>query len=223
MRTRVLRTIFISVGVLFALSRLLAAGTFTTFDPPGSTGTFPSGINPMGAITGSYNDASNMTHSFVRSPGGSITTFDGPNDMFGTQAFGINSAGVITGFYCDAINCHSFLRSRDGSFTTFDVPGAVLGTFPVGINDAGAVTGQYCDTVNCYSFLRTASGSFVTFDPAMVPNNSGVINPAGAVTGYFVTPDFLISRFVRDPKGNRHPIRRTERLPTRQRHMCHRH
>ena len=31
-------------------------GTFTTFDPPGSTGTSVGGINPGGAITGSYFD-----------------------------------------------------------------------------------------------------------------------------------------------------------------------
>ena len=35
-----------------------------TFDPPGSTGTAPAGINPAGAITGYYVDA-NGGHGFL--------------------------------------------------------------------------------------------------------------------------------------------------------------
>jgi hypothetical protein len=38
------------------------AGTYTTFDPPGSY-TYPTSINPAGAITGNYNG-----HGFLRSP-----------------------------------------------------------------------------------------------------------------------------------------------------------
>src|SRR5882762_7035008 len=40
-------------------------GTFTTFDPPGSVGTFPSSINAEGAITGAYSDGQNI-HGFLR-------------------------------------------------------------------------------------------------------------------------------------------------------------
>ena len=36
MKTKILRNIFLSVGVLFASAQLLPAGTITTFDPPGS-------------------------------------------------------------------------------------------------------------------------------------------------------------------------------------------
>ena len=221
MSARSLRNIFISVGLFFALARLLAAGTndavlnfnemprgrsqptFITFDPPGSTGTFPSGINSAGVITGFYN-VGFFNHGFVRARDGIITTFDGPNAVSDTAPSDINPAGVITGTYCDTINCHGFLRRPDGAFTTFDVPGAVFGTFPVGINEGGAVTGGYCDAVNCHSFVRSRDGTITTFDPAMVPNNSGVINPAGAITGYFfVPPTFSFARgFVRDhPKG----------------------
>jgi hypothetical protein len=43
-------------------------GTFTTFDPPGSTGTSASVINPAGVITGSYSDANGAGHGFLRIP-----------------------------------------------------------------------------------------------------------------------------------------------------------
>jgi hypothetical protein len=42
--------------------------TFTTFDPPGSTFTFPQTINPAGAITGWYLDALDLDHGFIRNP-----------------------------------------------------------------------------------------------------------------------------------------------------------
>jgi hypothetical protein len=68
MKTKILRNIFISVGVLFASAQLLPAGTITTFDPPGSTFTFPTAINPGGVITGAFTDASGVSHGFVRIP-----------------------------------------------------------------------------------------------------------------------------------------------------------
>ena len=57
--------------------------TFITFDAPGAgtgpgQGTFPNAINPVGAIGGDYLDASNLNHSFLRAPKGTITTFDAP-------------------------------------------------------------------------------------------------------------------------------------------------
>jgi hypothetical protein len=46
------------------------AATYTTFDPLGSTGTQPQGINPAGAITGYYYDATGVAHGLVRAPTG---------------------------------------------------------------------------------------------------------------------------------------------------------
>ena len=50
--------------------------TFTTFDPPGSLVTEPFAINPAGAITGPYFDASGIEHGFLRARDGTLTTFD---------------------------------------------------------------------------------------------------------------------------------------------------
>jgi hypothetical protein len=50
---------------------------------------------------GSYVDASNVNHGFVRSTQGTITTIDAPGAgtgaYEGTYAFGINGAGDIAG------------------------------------------------------------------------------------------------------------------------------
>ena len=54
-------------GVLHGFVRA-KDGTITTFDAPGSTGTFELAINPGGVITGAFSDASGATHGFVRIP-----------------------------------------------------------------------------------------------------------------------------------------------------------
>ena len=179
----------------------LAMGDVITFDVPGALGTQPSGINSAGVITGTYCDAVTC-HGFLRAPGGSFTTFDPPGSLF-TQAYGINESGAVTGDYCDAVNCHGFVLSGDGgAFATFDVPGDVFGTFPVGINESGAVTGDYCDAVNCHGFVRSGDGALTTFDPYLIINLSGIINPAGAIVGYFFSGAAPpIRSWVRDPKG----------------------
>jgi hypothetical protein len=142
-----------TLGLSFSAS---AQGpTFTTFDPPGATSTQAFSINPAGAITGFYVDASG-DHGFLRTRDGTFTTFDPPGATF-TFPRSINPAGAITGYYlgADLVN-HGFLRARDGSFTTFDSPGAT-GTTPLSINPAGAITGYYfgADFVQ-HGFLRSA-------------------------------------------------------------------
>jgi hypothetical protein len=43
-------------------------GTFTTFNPPGSTFTAAFAINPGSVIIGAFADASGVPHGFVRIP-----------------------------------------------------------------------------------------------------------------------------------------------------------
>jgi hypothetical protein len=69
-----------------------------------------------GAIDGNYFDASGVSHGFVRSKQGAITTFDPPGTGTasgqGTWANDINPAGAITGYYLDANNVyHGYLRT----------------------------------------------------------------------------------------------------------------
>jgi hypothetical protein len=91
------------------------AATITPFDVPGAgtgygQGTFPAAINPAGAITGSYADASSFYHGFLRARNGTFTKFD-PTGSTGTSPSAINPAGEITGNYTDANGtAHGFLR-----------------------------------------------------------------------------------------------------------------
>jgi hypothetical protein len=93
-------------------------GAFTTFDAatyaPCCIWSFPSGITPAEAITGSFNDGSSINHGFLRARDGTVTTFDVPGAGTGfnqgTAPLGITPAGVIMGKYIDTKNVnHGFL------------------------------------------------------------------------------------------------------------------
>jgi hypothetical protein len=130
---------------------------FTTIDPPGSTLTSPSAINPAGLITGHYVDARGQCHGFLRAADGTFTTIDPPWSVFWTSPMSINPAGVITGFYGDASEVqHGFLQAADGTFTIIDPPESTW-TGPSGINPAGAITGVYFGTGSWmqHGFLRS--------------------------------------------------------------------
>ena len=85
-------------------------GTFTTFDaatyPHCRIWSFPSGITPAEAITGSFSDSFAVKHGFLRASDGTVTTFDvpGAGTAFnqGTVPLGINPGGIIMGLYIDA-------------------------------------------------------------------------------------------------------------------------
>jgi hypothetical protein len=143
--------------------------TFTTFDAPGAVlgaylGTYPTSINITGAITGSYSDMNFVIRGFVRSPGGTMTSFDAP--ATGTDPSSMNAAGSIAGSYLAGVYgvFHGFVRAPGGTMTTFDAPGVLLcnaqGTFASSINTGGLVAGYYSYGPTCaYSgFIRGDSG-----------------------------------------------------------------
>jgi hypothetical protein len=124
------------------------------------------GINPSGAITGSYfqpisgNPFTGNYRGFLRAKDGSFTTFDAvpsPSLPCCTWTFGIaiNPAGTVAGYDNDynSVN-HGFVRPSNGTVTILDAPGAGTGfnqgTWPFSINPAGQVAGVYRDANNVF-------------------------------------------------------------------------
>jgi uncharacterized membrane protein len=151
---------------------------FLTFEVPEAdttaqsyNGTFPQSINDWGVIIGSYIDANDVYHGFIRSPDGKFTSFEAPGadttqgSYNGTQPNSINDCGEITGNFSDAQGVvHGFLRSPDGKFTKFDVPGAGGYSNPLAINLEGEIVGDYLDSASViHAFLRHRDGTFSTF------------------------------------------------------------
>jgi len=211
-----------------------AGGTETTiikFDAPGAgtaanQGTFPSGINTSGAITGFTRDANVARHGFLRAPDGTFTTFDDPAAGIcstscgtigpgqGTRAYAINPAGTITGFYSDnSARCHGYVRAANGIFTPIDAPDAGTGPFPQGtfpseftaggINPAGAITGFYVDASSVqHGFVRAPNGVITEFDPTgSIFTNPNFINTLGEITGFYFDANFVGHGFLRALDG----------------------
>src|SRR5438105_4550842 len=80
--------------------------SFITFDVPGLSDTWASGINDSGQIVGSYPDAAGW-HGFLLD-NGSYTTLDVPGSL-STRAIGINATGQIVGSYWDGSTDRGFL------------------------------------------------------------------------------------------------------------------
>jgi hypothetical protein len=95
-----------------------AQGAFITFDaanyPPCCIWSAPSGINPAGTITGSFNDGFTINHGFVRASDGNLTTLNalgaGMGFNQGTLPIGITPGGIIAGQFRDAKDVtHGFI------------------------------------------------------------------------------------------------------------------
>jgi hypothetical protein len=155
---------------------LSAGGTYTSFDPAGSTssgdksvvtGTSPVSIDAAGDVAGSYTDSSSLRHGFVRTANGTITSFDAPgatttagsSTIGGTGALSIDPGGdYIAGIYTDSTGLgHGFIYSQplsgSGTFTTFEATGAsaiagapVSGTGGFSVNASGLLSGTYTDS-----------------------------------------------------------------------------
>ena len=195
---------------------------FADLNPGDYNGTYPTSINDSGAITGYTNDANYVSHSFLRSPDGKITTFQAPGadikpaDAGGTNATGINALGAITGYYLDSKGVsHGFLRSPDGKFTTFEVSGSGgYGSYPIALNLEGAIVGYYTDSnYSFHAFLRSPDGKFTTWiGPDACTGNgsegcygSGAsnINAFGTIAGGFDdnSVNIVHHELVRSPQG----------------------
>jgi hypothetical protein len=113
---------------------------------PGSLNTFITGMNNDGTAAGYWEDSASLTHSFIMTSPGIITSFDPPGAIL-SRALGINDAGAIAGNSCnDTCNGEvGYVRNPDGTFSTVSFPGSTF-TVVSGINKSGTVTGGYVDT-----------------------------------------------------------------------------
>jgi len=194
-----------------------AGGTFVTFDPVGSTATFPASINNSHVIVGFYFDTTSVLHGFVRSPAGKISRYDAPGAGTGadqgTIMGNINQSGEVAGYFADSNNAfHGFLITSGGEFMQFDAPGAGLGPFqgttPIaseGLTEQGAIAGTVFDTNSvAHGFLRAPDGTFSVFDAttdAEATYGFGV-NSQQTVAGIYATPEGAgLGGFLRTADG----------------------
>jgi hypothetical protein len=208
--------------------RAATTGTVTQLDVPGEDtgrmeGTFPVCINGAGEIAGIYSTTlttasgtNSFAHGFVRSAGGTITTFDAEplpttygSTNPGTYVLTINATGEVAGFYIDGVGAeHGFLRTASGTISTFEAPnagtGSEQGTIVTGIDAAGDVIGAYTDTNNMiHGFVRNASTGTITVIDAPGAGTEtyqgtypDAFDAAGDIFGSFTDVNNVVHGFV---------------------------
>lgn len=163
-----------------------------------------------------------IPHAFLRTPQGTLISFDAPGadlnpgDDGGTVAYAINNLGVIAGQYEDTQTIfHGFIRYPDGRIFEYNEPNAGnatdgipdLGTIPANINLQGDTAAYYFDDVgNEHGFIRYHNGTFVTVDP---PNSletmiclETCLTDDGTVTEFFFDGSTGTYRgFIRSSQG----------------------
>jgi probable HAF family extracellular repeat protein len=189
--------------------------TFTTLNNPlaakndtiegiNSNGMFfgITGINSNGMFFGTYQDSSNISHSYL-SNGEAYTPFDHPLGVNGTFIRDINNVGSAIGSYRDADNKFSNFLYEGNAFRTLSVPDATS-TSLIAMNNTGMVLGNYTDSNNkTHNFIYN-NGNFTTLDAPLnaplgyppdlpplvksIPDVVTDINDNGSVIGYAQNP-----------------------------------
>ena len=127
-----------------------ASGNFLLFSAPGAgnnfgAGTFASAVNTSGQVTGDFLDNNFVSHPYLQSSTGIMTTFS-ITAATQTYALSLNDGGTVLGQYTDSNSLqHGFLFTQPATFVFFSVPFPNTGSYPDSINDAGHITGYYYD------------------------------------------------------------------------------
>ena len=164
-------------------------------------------------------------HDYATAKDPTIITFDvtgaGTDAFQGTVPSGIAPDRSIVGFIRDAgvpsgTSRRGFLRDKNGTTTVFDAPGAGTddfeGTRAYGINPGGAITGWFIVSGGSYvvhAYVRAKDGTFTVFDAGIpgpypqgtFPFSPSVINPEGAITGYYTDAGNVSHGFLRAKHG----------------------
>ncbi len=141
---------------------------YTEISFPGSTGTFPTGINKNGEIVGCYSIGS-VYYDFVRATDGTFTTLS-PSGTIPTclanedttnpylydnllpAAVSLNNRGTIIGYTTNAGVTRGFVRFTDETIVPFAIPGSTL-TIPASINNFDVMTGYFTKAGKTEGFI----------------------------------------------------------------------
>jgi len=155
---------------------------YATFKVPGSTGSWATGINTAGQISGVYSDVSSNFHGFLKS-GNSYTTLDYPGAV-ATLAEGMNDSGQIVGLWSDGTIESGFLY-KSGTMTNVSFPGAVW-TLAFGINSGGDIVGRWRDASSAWHGFLLKGGTFTSLDfPQSTYTGAWGINDSGVIVGVY--------------------------------------
>ena len=137
----------------------LIDGIFTTYDFPGSQGTYFYALGNNGTAAGHFQDSDGLYHGVVLE-NGELRQYDFPGAVE-TEIYGFSDAtGVLTGSFIDA----SGVRRGFSGDIIVEAPDATA-TFADFVNASGAISGSYIGADGLYyPYVRTPNGTFAIHD-----------------------------------------------------------
>ena len=137
----------------------LIDGVFTTYDFPGSQGTYFYALGNDGKAAGHYKDSEGLYHGVILEDG-ELRRYDFPGAVQ-TEIYGLSdSTGALTGSFIDA----SGVRRGFSGDTIVESPGA-LTTYADFVSWTGHIVGSYVDTEGIYhAYMRSSVGRFLSID-----------------------------------------------------------
>jgi uncharacterized membrane protein len=162
---------------------------FTDENFPASAQTQVVGINDNTKTVGFYVDSENVTHGFVRTPGGMYSTVDFPGTGF-NQLLGQNFRSQAVGYFADSPDFtvdHAYIYDENGGVFLPIVNPLSVNSQATGINDLGVVCGFYVDAGNVTHGFLLNFGTLTTLDfPGSTSFTQALgLNNKGQVVGVY--------------------------------------
>ena len=137
----------------------LIDGVFTTYDFPGSQGTYFYALGNNGIAAGHYKDSTGLYHGVILE-NGELRQHNFPNSVE-TEIYGYSdSTGALTGSFVDS----SGIRRGFSGDTIVEFPGAPE-TYADFVSWTGHIVGSYVDSKGIYhAYMRSSVGRFLSID-----------------------------------------------------------
>ena len=137
----------------------LIDGVFTTYDFPGSQGTYFYALGNNGVAAGHYKDSDGLFHGVILE-NGELRQYDFP-DAVETEIYGYSdSTGALTGSFVDI----SGVRRGFSGDTIVEYPGTPE-TYADFVSWTGHIVGSYVDADGVYhAYMRSSVGRFLSID-----------------------------------------------------------
>jgi hypothetical protein len=186
-------------------------GAATVFKVRGCQTTTPSSINAAGTVAGTCGKPGYLSHAFLRTADGTITTFEAPGSgQFGTSAAYIDDAGSVAGSFLDSsLLSRGYIRDADGTFHIFEIPGVNSSGIEVSsivqVGDDRQVIGSELEPdFHWHGFIRHEAGQVETFDISQgVERYAGTFafgaTSAGVVVGTSTDDNKKYQGYLRTP------------------------
>ena len=137
----------------------LIDGVFTTYDFPGSQGTYFYALGNDGIAAGHYEDSDGLFHGVILE-NGELREYNFP-DAVETEIYGYSdSTGALTGSFVDTAG----VRRGFSGDTIVESPGS-LTTYADFVSWTGHIVGSYVDADGVYhAYMRSSVGRFLSID-----------------------------------------------------------